>query len=391
MSNNEPVILYVDDERGNRVVFEQSFARRFRVHAVESGAAALDFLKNNTVAVLVTDQRMPDMSGNELLMRAKELYPDTVRVVITAYSELDPILRAVNDGLVARYIVKPWDRSELEKVLRWGLETFLLGRQNSTLQLRLLENERLATLGSIGAAIFHDVNQPLAYLSSNSERLLQLAPSVATALKQLLEAHGDEVDPTVRRLATEAITELPGIAGDMLGGCRHIMGLAGGIRRMVRPAADARDRVCEPLNVIRYALSVCRDIAVRGGGTIVYDGPQALRKAAIGTTELTQVLINLIANAAQAIGRRKEASRRVLISVAEGHDSLRVVVTDDGPGMSPEVLARIGTPFFSTREEGTGLGVSQCRRLIEQAGGELTIASIEGTGTTVTVRLPLAT
>ncbi|HEX4461258.1 MAG TPA: response regulator, partial [Polyangia bacterium] len=110
MNAKDHLIIYVDDERANRVVFEQSFAAKFHIRALPSAAAALELLRNETAAVLITDQRMPDMSGHELLIRVKQLYPEMVRVVITAYSELDPILAAVNEGLVARYVIKPWDR-----------------------------------------------------------------------------------------------------------------------------------------------------------------------------------------------------------------------------------------------------------------------------------------
>ncbi len=66
------------------------------------------------------------------------------------------------------------------------------------------------------------------------------------------------------------------------------------------------------------------------------------------------------------------------------------MVTDDGPGMPEEVLRRVGTPFFSTRTDGTGIGVSQCRRFVEGAGGDLKIGSIEGVGTTVSFTIPKA-
>src|SRR6476659_1984512 len=99
----EHLVLYVDDERANRIVFEQSFNKKFRIKSVDSGEAALAVIAEEPVAVLVTDQRMPGMSGDELLVRFKSLSPDTIRIVVTAYSDLDPILRAVNEGLVVRY------------------------------------------------------------------------------------------------------------------------------------------------------------------------------------------------------------------------------------------------------------------------------------------------
>ena len=73
---------------------------------------------------------MPDMDGLELLRIAKEQHPQTLRMVITAYSDVDPILRAINEGLVARYIVKPWNRDELRQVLRWATEVWTFGKDS---------------------------------------------------------------------------------------------------------------------------------------------------------------------------------------------------------------------------------------------------------------------
>src|SRR5512132_3409866 len=107
-----PLVLYVDDEKANRIVFEQSVTE-FNVISASDGPQALEVMAQQDVAVLVTDMRMPEMSGEELLRIAKERNPQTIRMVVTAYADVDPILRAINEGLVARYIVKPWQRTEL--------------------------------------------------------------------------------------------------------------------------------------------------------------------------------------------------------------------------------------------------------------------------------------
>src|SRR5262249_38676683 len=158
----------------NRIVFEQSFGGRYNVKSLSSAREALELLKSEAAAVLITDQRMPEMSGHELLVQVKHLYPDIVRVVITAYSDLAPNLAAVNEGLVARYIIKPWDRQELEQLLNWSLEAHRMGRESSELQLRLMQTERLVTLGSIAASVLHDLHQPLTNLTVNLDRLTEV-------------------------------------------------------------------------------------------------------------------------------------------------------------------------------------------------------------------------
>jgi signal transduction histidine kinase len=387
VNTKEHLIVYVDDERPNRIVFEQSFGARFNVRALPSGQAALELLRNETAAALITDQRMPDMSGHELLVKVKQLYPEMIRVVITAYSDLDPILSAVNEGLVARYIIKPWDRAEVEQILLWSLEAFTLGRQKSALQLRLMQTERLVTLGSMAAAVLHDLHQPLTNLTVNVERLAEHGKSIEK-LKTALEEAGASLPKRDRTLLTELLGELPELSRDLLMSCNVMTNMTVGLKQFLKSEPMPEPSGVEPVPIIQYAIGVCRETAVRARGRISYEGPSALPKVHIGSSELTQVLINVVANGAQALLARNKSGGRVVVTATDAGKEVQLTVDDNGTGMSPEVLGKVGTPFFSTRPEGTGLGVAQCRRLVEGAGGTFKIESVEGQGTTVTFTLP---
>jgi signal transduction histidine kinase len=135
---------------------------------------------------------------------------------------------------------------------------------------------------------------------------------------------------------------------------------------------------------------VCQELALSFKATIDYKGPAALPRVRMSPTELTQVLINVLANGTQAVGRRGGAHGRVTISTAIDGAMLEFKVTDNGAGMTKDVLARVGTPFFTTREEGTGLGIAQCQRLVGSVGGRWRIDSELGVGTTVMFLLPIA-
>jgi len=187
-SRSSPLILYVDDERGNRVVFEQSLQAEFNLLTAQNAAEALEVLEKHETAVIVSDIRMPSMTGDELLRIVKERYPQVIRMVVTAYADVDPILRAINEGLVARYIIKPWIRAELVQVLRWAIEAWTFSRDSAALQRRLLETERLVTLGSIAGMLVHDLKQPLMSLLVNVEHLRELANAAPILHDALLHA-----------------------------------------------------------------------------------------------------------------------------------------------------------------------------------------------------------
>lgn len=120
-------ILYVDDERPNLFNFTQLFESEYEVFTARSGEEGLAFLESQgEVALVVSDQRMPGMSGVELLARLRELYPDTVRMMITGYTDEEDLIGSINRGHVYRYIVKPWNEYDLRVTVRNAVQEYSL-------------------------------------------------------------------------------------------------------------------------------------------------------------------------------------------------------------------------------------------------------------------------
>jgi len=387
-SRTGPLVLYVDDERGNRVVFEQSLNADFNLITAQHAAEALEILETRDVAVIVSDMRMPSMTGDELLRIVKERYPQVIRMVVTAYADVEPILRAINEGLVARYIIKPWIRTELVQVLRWALEAWTFSRDSAALHRRLLETERLATLGSIAGMLVHDLKQPLMSLLVNVEHLRELANAAPILHDALIRA---PIPPAQRARLMELVEDLDPVTIDLRTSGMHLSELISGLRELGKPRDPGNpSATTDPLPIVRHAMAVCQELAIPVRASIGYEGPGQLPHVRMSATELTQVLINVVANGAQAVAARGVPHGRVSIVARTDADMLELQVRDDGVGMTPEVLGRVGTPFFTTRPEGTGLGLAQCQRLVGTVGGRFRIESERGVGTTVTIILPTA-
>jgi two-component system response regulator PhcR len=383
-----PLVLYVDDERANRVVFEQSLVAEFNVITAQHAAEALELLDVHDVAVIVSDMRMPQMTGDDLLRIVKERYPQVIRMVVTAYADVEPILRAINEGLVARYIVKPWIRTELVQVLRWAIEAWTFSRDSAALHRRLLETERLATLGSIAGMLVHDLKQPLMSLLVNVEHLRELANAAPILHDALLRA---SIPAAQRARLMELVDDLDPVTIDLRTSGLHLSELISGLRELGRPRDPGNpNATTDPLPIVRHAMAVCQELAIPVRASIGYEGPGKLPHVRMSATELTQVLINVVANGAQAVAARGVPHGRVSIVARTDADMLELQIRDDGVGMTPEVLGRVGTPFFTTRPEGTGLGLAQCQRLVGTVGGRFRIESERGIGTTVTIILPTA-
>jgi signal transduction histidine kinase/FixJ family two-component response regulator len=126
-------VLYVDDEVSNRRVFEIGFGREFKVLTAEGGEAALRVLAERPVALVLSDQRMPGLSGVELLRRVCELDPRTVRVLVSALGDAAMLRDAINSGSVYRFVPKPWQVEDMRLVLRQGIELYALEREREEL------------------------------------------------------------------------------------------------------------------------------------------------------------------------------------------------------------------------------------------------------------------
>jgi two-component system, NtrC family, sensor kinase len=384
-NGSAPIVLYVDDELPNRVVFEQCFNPYVPIVTVDGGRAALEVLAQRDVGVVVTDMRMPDMSGDELLRIVKEKHPRTVRMVATAYADIDPIVRSINEGLVSRYILKPWQNEEVVRCLRWGIEAWWFGRDAEELKRRLIETERLATLGTFSAMFSHDVRTPLtSALISHNLVELDSVPRLRALLAELPLAADQRarVDAAIDAIMgeQETISLGLGMAVDFLTALRDFT--------HPEQAKTVALKSANALEVVDHTVKVCRTIARRNNIEIAVRVPSELPEVAINPVSLAQVLCNLLQNAAQAVSARGLVNGQVSIAARARVDEVELKVVDQGVGMEPDVLSRVGTMFFTTKPDGQGLGLAQCQRLVGGAGGRLKIDSQPGVGTTVTVILP---
>lgn len=118
-------LLIVDDERGILNTLEESFRDMFRVHTANSGTEALQIFRDKEIHLVLSDQRMPEMTGVELFGKLKEINPTPVRILITGYSDINVVIRGLNEGLMWQYVTKPWDTEDLKALLRRAAKHYL--------------------------------------------------------------------------------------------------------------------------------------------------------------------------------------------------------------------------------------------------------------------------
>lgn len=377
--DTRPLIVYVDDEVPNRLVFQATFQDSFRVKVCESVEQALQVMQGETVAAVLADQRMPNATGVDLLTRVKDLYPDAIRVLVTAYTDQEPIVQAVNRVQIDRFIPKPWDNREMEALIQGAIDAYHMRLKVKELEFSLISAQRAEVLGRLAAGLVHDMSNPLAAITANVERL-RYGEKV---FKQLVEDRANP-DPDER----EIVSELPDLAKDLEMSTGYLAALINGIREHWRPTNI--DGEADVKAVVEFSKRMVVTRARSEKVDLKFVTPD-VPKVKIGPTVLCQVITNLIVNSLQAFA--PDCTRReVTLSLAREGDGVNIEVADNGKGIPPDVLARLGREQLTTKVagQGTGLGVMITRTLVEKAGGKFVLSSTVGQGTTARVWLPLA-
>jgi signal transduction histidine kinase len=371
-------ILFVDDEDLALETVRNQFKRHFTVHLAHSGEEALNLLKQNPVAVVIADQRMPRMNGVELLQRVRQDHPETVRMLITAYTDMEVVVEAINAGNVYRYISKPYNEDELRHAIQDGIEKVYLLKERERLyqeqvetMRRLSRANRLTAVGTLAASLAHEINNPLTAITT----FLQMLPEKLQ-------------DPERDRHYFEQFHKV-------------VLEETGRIHRLVvqllrfskTPEMEELNLETTDLNeVIRDMATLLETEAQRKGLEFRLELASDLPNGRLDPERIKQVVLNLTLNAIQATKDGHVLIRSCIMKDDHGRPAIGFSVVDTGPGIPKEIQEHLFSPFFSTRaEEGTGLGLITSRRIVERHHGTITVQSEPGHGAAFTVCLPLDT
>ena len=374
----ERTILYVDDDTANLTVLQAACADEFDVVTAESAEVALEIMRQHDIAVLLVDQRMPGMTGVELFEATREHYPDTVRILITAYSDLTDAINAINRGQVRGYLRKPWEPENLKATLREALEVYETRRKVRELERRLLETERVYSLGVVAASVAHELRNPLTALLTTLDladmRLKSMIDGLSSG-RSIAPDEAESVKKVVEQIsrAKQAVDQITEITSGIELSHR---------RRDEERTTDMKEVANLTLRCVRAELLKRAQIQVE-----IEPGPPVLGSP----NKLGQVVMNLLINALQALPDRPRGQNVVSLRLRPAGEFVRLEVEDNGSGIPQDVLGKIFDPFFTTKTHGgTGLGLAISKQIIEEVQGRISVESELGRGTRFCVELPVA-
>jgi signal transduction histidine kinase len=388
MEQRRHTLLIVDDEVDVLESLRHQFHRTYRVLTASTGAQAVSLLNEHQVQLILSDQRMPGMSGDAFLSQARRIQPDAIRMLFTGYADIQAVINAVNEGHIFRYILKPWDTVELEGIIHQAAEQFelLAERKRLIAQLQaansqlLRANDELARAGQLKTAFIevasHEFNTPITLVLGLTELLKLANPDRADDEREILRqitTSGRQLS----RLVTNMLTLLR--ADDFRRTLKRtpvdLNGLLQGVVDQVRPFMVARH------------LHLRIDVAPNLGSF------------EIDADKISTVLVNLLTNAIKFTPDNGQIE--LAADLDEGEDGARIMVEDRGVGLEPQALEHLFQPFFTQFDpsrhssgdfgfckRGLGLGLSISKQFVEMHGGRIVAESVEGGGTRVIVRFP---
>lgn len=376
-----PTLLVVDDEPEVLRSLHDLFRREYRVLTFERGPEALNALQDIDPPVVMTDQRMPQMTGVEFLRHVKRLRPDSTRLLFTGYADLKAVIDAINEGNVFRYITKPWDAEEMQTVVRQAVEHHDLLVERRQLIGELQEkNARLREADSLKRAFIevasHELNTPVAVVLGMADlwRLTQGSDASPTE-----RAWVDRIQNAGKRLARTVERMLKLLRADRFGDTLEL-------------------RVTELKPLIQQVIEDLQPFLQARRQTVDLQLDPALGSAEIDSSKVGDILTNLLVN---AIKFSPDGGTIEISGEPIGSDRVRIRVKDSGVGIDPADRRHLFEPFFTGYDtmhhssgefqfgkRGIGLGLCLVKMFVELHGGTVQVESAPGSGSTFTIELP---
>lgn len=359
MPDNNIRVLYVDDEENNLISFRAYFRKDYEVYTASSASEAFRLLDSIDMQIIVSDQRMPLMSGTEFLERTIIKHPDTIRLLITGQSDIETVIEAINRGGVSKYLQKPWDWEKFRLIMENCADLY-----RNKIELKQKNDELIKTNDELNRFVYsasHDLRSPLMSVLG----VVQLA-KMEDEMK-VAEEYFDIIEMSVLKLDKY-------------------------IKNIIDYYQNSRsEEILDSVNFEALTNDIIdslknQDKKVSFETDIVQEGEF------IGDEFRLRVIIsNLISNAIK-YQNPENAGPKVMVKIRSGFKSASITISDNGIGIMQEHLESIFKMFFRTpntiSKQGTGIGLFIVKEALEKIGGTINVVSKLFEGTSFEIVVP---
>ncbi len=384
-------LLIVDDEVEIQQALRRQFRRICNVYTATSANEGLKLLEEVPIHAIISDQRMPQVTGSEFLREVKGEYPDAIRLLLTGYADIHAVIEAINQGQIYRYITKPWDAAELETIVREAFDRHDLIVENRRLVEALrLYNEELEQKVSVRTAALEQALEEMKILHCQKDWFLGMA---AHDLRSPLSTVISVIDLVTAGygLSQAEKDEMIGMIKGNINGLLHLIDDLLDITAIQTGKISLEKQPVDLHDLLMQIVQMDAHLAAAKQITLTADLAPALPLMALDSGRIRQVANNLISNAIKF----SYPGTEVIVQALVRDEMVEISVIDQGQGIKEGEIGKLFRDFqrTSTRptgeESSSGLGLSISKRLIEFHGGQICVESTYGVGSRFYFTLPI--
>ncbi len=364
MEKDKARILILDDEENNLISFTSAFRKEYTIFAVQDHHSAYRILEDEEIHIVISDQRMPSVSGVDFLESVVQRHPETVRMLLTGFDDFEPAIEALNRGAIYRYISKPWDEVELRLSLKNAYATYksqkLVKQKNRELEKAYKELDQFVYRAS------HDIRGPLMGILGITE-LIELESTTDTTREYV-----SMINESVHRLDT------------------FVQNMVDYSKNARIQAKHASMNVEEVVKRVLIKLSFTEPLYNNAAIELDYKGNERIVS---DESRVEIILSNLLSNAIKYADNEREEKHMVKLSVSADEDGVEFIVRDNGVGIDKSQIEDIFKMFYRGTElsQGSGIGLYIVQEAVNRLNGTILVDSEVHSGTTITVTIPRPT
>ena len=376
-------ILYVDDEEKSLKYFARAFEENFRVLTAANAQEGLKLIEQHgeDIGVLMTDQRMPGEKGVWLLEKSRQLHPRTIRILATAYSDMDAAIAAVNSGAIYKYVTKPWDPEQLDEVLRRALEFFMVQNERDQLlreKMSVLHNmmiaDRIVSLGLLAAGLSHHIRNSLVAVKT----FLDLAPSKMAEEKMNMEGlRNPDFWKEYYQSVQGQIERINNLLKDLWTASE-------------KPSFEFSDQV-QLRDVVESSIDTLKAAFAAKKISVKNEIPASVPTMRVDKPKFYRLFELMLKDELATLPPGSEVTLRAEPYNGSSRPGVMIQVSDNGPGLPQEALRLVFDPFVVRSDSPMeyGIHLMACYFIVHHHGGKIEARSEDGKGTTFTIRLPI--
>lgn len=352
-------ILVIDDELGPRESIRMVFKDTHNIFTADNGFEGLEILKKENIDVIILDLKMPKISGIDTLGKIREIDEDVPVIILTGYGDIETAKKAIHYGTM-EFLSKPFNVEYIIQIVNKAIESRrakiqaeelkgTLEELNEKLKKRISSMENLATVGQISAEVMHEINNLLTVIHGYTQLLTrQIDPNNSSS------AYLSTINEEIKRCREIA---------------KNILQLSRGKKSTEKVNINAIiKKIVDFLQISKISRNVQFNLTLQDNIPLIE----------ANTNHIHQAILNILLNGIEAV---KNKNGIIEIKAESAGENVIIKIRDNGQGMPKETIAKVLNPFYTSREEGTGLGLYIAHKFVKNYGGDIKINSKEGEGT----------